>query len=116
MANIEIDDLKKTSADIAENLMNKKPTFENIEEIVDQFPKQIKRVNFQKPTVESVITVPSVQPTIVSSDINTTDFFSIGSLNVPKQTLFLAIILIVVGIVLWFMTNKNKKPQHQDEE
>jgi hypothetical protein len=122
MSKIDIDDLKKTSAEMAGNLTNKPSGFDNIEEVVNieegvsssiVAPKQpVRRVNFKKVPVESNVSPSSVT---LSKEVSTADFFTIGSLNIPKPTLFLAVILLAVGIALWFMTNKstNKQPDRR---
>jgi hypothetical protein len=115
MSKIDIDDLRKTSAEIAGTLTDKPTGFNNIEEIVNieeisqsaSIPKPIRRVNYKKVPVENSVSVSSVS----QAEISAKDCFMIGSLNVPKPTLFLAVILLVIGIVIWFMTKKNKEPE-----
>lgn len=117
MSKVDFDDLKKASAEIADNLMNKQTSFDNIEEVVDQqfqLPKQVKqirRVNFPIPKVPSDVPAP-VQPL---PNNTTSDFIALGSLNVPKPTLFLAVVLLAIGVALWFMTNKSKNKQDKKQ-
>lgn len=114
MSKIEMEELKKTAAEIAENLSNKNTTFENIEEILDnpfvpqKQVKTIKRVNFQKSNNDSNI----------NSEIKeiSTDFFTFGSVNIPKQTLYLVVALTVIAIIIWYMSNKKDKEKQEKQK
>lgn len=110
---INSDDLEKISVEIADDLLNKERTFEHMDEIVEapvvapkiktELPKtlvpattsvdhqrQKARVTFQKPTHNAV----STQPTI--------EAFSIAGVDLPKQTCYLVIVLIVIGAILFY--------------
>jgi hypothetical protein len=112
MSDFDIEELRKTSQEISESIINK-PTEQPI------IPPSLlikKRVAFQKPTVEiapqPVCMTEDVKPSVLQ---NASEMFSLGGFNIPKHTIYLLIILIVIGIVLWVMSKNNDKKQRDEE-
>ena len=121
MSKIDLCDLERTSVEIIDNLLNKNPILENLEELADvQIPETKVNIPKQIPQVQQVASGPNVEtlkqrprvsfqqkPTesVQAASSTNIDMFSIGGFNLPKQTLFLIIILILIGIAMFYKTS-----------
>ncbi|ATZ80927.1 hypothetical protein BMW23_0882 [Bodo saltans virus] len=76
---------------------------------------KMKRVLFQSEN-NNQITEPNTNndQLVVLKQDSEIDFFNIGSYNIPKQTLYLVIVLILVGALIWYLTCRQK--QVNDDE
>lgn len=131
MSKIELGDLEKTSAEIADMLTNK-PVFDNTEdaepELREPFTmlcdaksrepsiqktKIVRHVAFKKP-----VSPPAAAPnneterTVRGKTDNTSkpDCFSVAGFNVPKHTLYLLVVLTILGVAIFYMTGKSTPP------
>ena len=74
-------------------------------------PKQVKvtDIDVQKQPQQSTDAILQIIP---KSNI---DFIQIGSYNIPKETLFLIIGVVILGIILWYMSQKKKIDKKEEE-
>lgn len=109
--NISLDNLKQTAAEIVENMAIEKPfqKFENVE-IKKQIPIPVEmKVQEIKPKVLPEIT----QIKAIEKSINVKNIFTIGGFDIPKQTIYLIIFVVIFSIILWYFT---RKPQKENQE
>ena len=119
MSKIELGDLEKTSAEIADMLTNKQ-VFDNTEdaepelkEPAIQKTKIVRHVGFKKP-----ISPPAAAPNNETERMvrgktdnsSKTDCFSVAGFNVPKHTLYLLVVLTILGVAIFYMTGKSTPP------
>ena len=115
MSSIDVDGLKKLSAGIIETFSNKKISDYDLIEL--ESPK----LNIQEPTQESNISPPILKP-IRKVSFNTppknnlefaqkhsdtilpivTDFIAIGCIKIPIQTIYLVLVLVVIGCGIFY--------------
>src|SRR5690348_5512024 len=104
MSKIESSDLKKISTEISDILCSKPPISDQIEEVVEQtIPKikPVRHVNFQTTQSSGAQLSPPPASPQVKTDASGVDLLSIAGLNIPTHTLYLVIVLIVLGIFIW---------------
>jgi hypothetical protein len=125
MSKIELDDLEKTSVEISDMLLNK-PIFDNTEDIDMQqesfIPKtkMVRHVGFKKqvppPTTSHNNEVERVIQNKAVNNSSQVDCFSVAGFNLPKHTLYLLIILTILGVAIFYMTGKNTKSSEMNHE
>jgi hypothetical protein len=112
MSKIDLRDLEKISADIADNLLTKASTLEHFDNVPEQCVPvpQTKSAPISPPVDNSIRArarplesqaAGSRAPTSVATP-STPGTFNIVGLNVPMKTLYLFIVLLVVGVILFF--------------
>lgn len=148
MAQISIDNLKKMASSIASTLQ---PNQQNDSQISIQKVPKLRPMSKQciqssEDVAQIVSVAPNLQPSalsqlsqafdgeqnggnettnLLSSQFMqsnfTPDVYTIMGYDIPKNTLYLFILLIIVGIVIWYMSGdskkkKNKREKNKDEE
>ena len=72
-------------------------------------------LNFKEDIVENLASLPKIENPIISSFIP--DVYSIYGYTLPKNTLYLIIILGIIGLFIWyFMTGKKNKKTKKIED
>lgn len=112
MSEIELDDLKKTVAEITNNIGQKPNNIQQLQQpILKNQPKDIrsgskdnKKVNF----IEN-----NMPDNNIKNDKS--DFFALGYLNIPKQTLYFTIILIIISSMMYYYNTKQKTNKKHEE-
>ena len=118
MSKIELGDLEKTSAEIADMLTNK-PVFDNTEDAEPELKepavpktKIVRHVAFKKPISPPAASNNEVERTVRTKADNSsrTDCFSVAGFNVPKHTLYLLVVLTILGVAIFYITGKSTSP------
>jgi preprotein translocase subunit SecG len=63
---------------------------------------------------------PQIKKVKFQNQMDNSNFIKISKYNIPKHTAYLVIVLVLIGIILWYITNdkpnKNKKKNKNEDE
>lgn len=112
MTKINTDHLAKMASEIAATFPSAKNKFkqmspDDVEQIVN-VNQAITQGNIQGVSPE----LPNFEDKIdltINTNVFNPDFYTLYGYSLPKNTLYLIIILIIVGVIVWYMTSNTKK-------
>lgn len=118
MTQLNLDNLSKMSTDIETVLPEKlnkikKQNLLNTPEDLDQIMTVNPNISIQNRNIQNSEDIEIDNGIDLSKTISTfkPDVYTIYGFSLPKNTLYLIIILIIVGIGVWYITSNNKKKE-----
>ena len=84
-----------------------------------QHQKQLSQQMQQKPQIakNKIAVVDGIKnKNQIDNDQDLVDKICIGNMRIPKQTLYLIIVLILIGITIWYLNRKSQKKQKKHYE